>query len=1135
MRRAVLQTLLSKNTPAQFQIDQFNHFLDYDIPRIISYYSNVVQSQSVIPPAFDKYEIRFGDYFLGKPVVDEVEVVDGGAAMRKLTPHVARNMNLSYSSALMVKTQLVQNAAVIEEDWINLGYVPIMIGSNRCHTCDCTDEELVDMRHDLLVTSKAGYFIVNGAEKVMVSQEKLANNLILMHPITQKQNEMYLSKVEIRAVPIGGRAANRTSNFSIALTKPNNDESLQSVSGVTVSTVVTTFQQMKIPDMPLVVLLRALGVVTDREVFELLRCLHPTIVRGSIGDANVFTTEEYGVRLLRNASRERLQEDALCVVGKVVMSKSNTEDLRVKYIAKAREVIGNELICQMGTSFDEETNSGKVHYIKYMVERLNANIVDDRDATGNKRLEAAASLMSSIFQSTLSNCVNNLNRVLCRLVDNKHHAIGLDKLFNKLSNTVTQPLRQAVSNGNWNNTERNVLMTYGVPARNGITHMVERFTTSNLASQIRRVNVPAPRESKNVAPRSLHSSQAFLYCCLETPEGSQCGLLKNLAITTLVTAPSSKALALMIAGYLKTKLLPYHLGFARVFLDGVLLGTSATPREFLAHLRYARRCNIIPRTSTIVSRLDLDNCIHVYCDDGRLIRPLFVAGALTEHSQDAIAAMSYDELFENGVVELLSADECANAVIATEPDLLVQGTHTHCEIHGSALFGYSVNKIPFTNMNQSVRGSYGASMNKQAISSPLPNFKSRIDSTTHVLHYDQAPITNSTKLLFGDALNPSGTNVVLALMSEDGFNQEDSIVINKAACDRGLFRSTVYRNVSYLRCPTEIVKKPDENSLIKKKADYSQLDEDGLIHPGAEVRANSVYLGKVSADTIQSDTSNVLKSHFNTEHGRIESVMLGSNPYNNYSFVKITARTEKRIEIGDKLASTAGQKGTIGRVAEQEDLPFRADGMVPDVIINPHAIPSRMTYGHMMEMLLGKLGAKTARKMDSYAFEQKEWLSCYQQLMRECDLDPNGKDVFYNGATGRKFRARVFNGVIFYQKLKHMVSDKQQSRALGRMEIFSRQPVEGRKQEGGARFGEMERDAVIAHGCSSFLQDRLLYSSDICYVPFCRHCGRITRALTRPCHLCNGKDVVKVKMANSMKILMHELMAMGVYCKVELR
>ncbi|KAJ2392662.1 DNA-dependent RNA polymerase II [Coemansia sp. RSA 2611] len=683
-------------------------------------------------------------------------------------------------------------------------------------------------------------------------------------------------------------------------------------------------------------------------------------------------------------------------------------------------------------------------------------------------------------------------------------------------------------------------------------------------------------------------------CPAETPEGQACGLVKNLALMAHVTVDvdsspireflnewSVESLAEIEASSIGSS--------TKVFLNGDWVGIHRNPDELVDCMLEARRRANIPFEASIVRDIR-ERELRIHTDSGRVSRPLLIVDpdlrlrlkkqhieAIEQYDVEDEDAYRWNDLLADGVIEYLDAEEEEVAMICMTPQELAEShlykttgtlppeetdqasrirsqrntyidTWTHCEIHPSMILGICASIVPFPDHNQSPRNTYQSAMGKQAMGIMLTNYQLRMDTLANILYYPQKPlaITRAMNYLKFREL-PAGQNAIVAIMCYGGYNQEDSVIMNQSSIDRGLFRSLFYRTyqcVESKQGSRELgtFEKPTRDTTLRlKHGTYEKLESDGLIAPGTRVTGDDIIIGMttaIPADSLELgqrttqhtkiDASMALRS---TEHGIVDHVMLTTNG-DGAKFVKVRIRSTRIPQMGDKFASRHGQKGTIGITYRTEDMPFSAEGVVPDIIINPHAIPSRMTIGHLVECLLSKLSTLMASEGDATPFTNVTVEAISHELLQH-GYQPRGFEVMYNGHTGRKLAAQVFLGPTYYQRLKHMVDDKIHSRARGPLQILTRQPVEGRTRDGGLRFGEMERDVMIAHGVAQFLKERLFDVSDAYRVHVCDVCGLMVTALLKnnsfECRACKNKTrISQVHIPYACKLLFQELMSMNI-------
>ncbi len=588
-----------------------------------------------------------------------------------------------------------------------------------------------------------------------------------------------------------------------------------------------------------------------------------------------------------------------------------------------------------------------------------------------------------------------------------------------------------------------------------------------------------------------------------------------------------------------------------VFFNGVFLGETDKPLKFVEKLKEARRKGEITSLMNVYYDEAYDN-VEVLTDKGRARRPLIIVRDGKSLFTDELAQklsrgeITWQDLVKKGVIEYLDSVEEENARIAMSESELTQ-EHTHLEISPLVIMGNQAALIPYAEHNMATRVIYGSKMLKQGLGVYASNYMIRDDTNANLLHYAQKPLV---KTLMYDLMNydihPFGMNVIVAIMPWEGYNIEDAIVINKSSLDRGLFRSTFFKpyKCEELRYPGGIKDKigvPDKDvSGYKTEEAYSMLEEDGIIYPEAEVHPYDVLVGKTSPPRFMTgmeefrigvesrkETSVGLKGD---ERGIVDSVMITESNEGN-KMVKVIVREERRPELGDKFASRYAQKGVIGFTVPQESMPFTANGIVPDIIFSTLSIPSRMTYGQVLECLTGKVAALTGKEVDGTSFESVNE-NFYRRKLLELGFRDNGTETLYDGKTGRVYKARIMIGNMFYMKLKYMVAGKIQARARGPLQLLTRQPTEGRSKEGGLRFGEMEKDCLVSHGSSLLLYER--FSSDKAIVPICKNCGMVaiyTKFKNQGvCPVCGSKkDIVMVEMSYAFKLLLDELKSLCIY------
>lgn len=596
---------------------------------------------------------------------------------------------------------------------------------------------------------------------------------------------------------------------------------------------------------------------------------------------------------------------------------------------------------------------------------------------------------------------------------------------------------------------------------------------------------------------------------------------------------------------------------SKIYLNGELLGSCENPKEFTQEMRAKRRAGEISHEMNI-TYYEENNEIYIFNDSGRARRPLIIVEdgqpLLKEEDLAKVSkgTLKWNDLISKGVIEYLDAEEEENSYIAMSLADLNED-HTHLEIDPATMLGICAGIIPFSDHNSSPRNTMEAGMTKQALGLYVSNYALRTDTRAHLLHHPQSPIVK-TRII--DTTNydkrPSGQNFVVALMSYEGYNMEDAMVINKGSLERGLARSSFFRSYDtaekrYPGGQEDKFEVPDKNIKgYRSEEAYRFLDEDGVVNPESEVRSGDVLIGKTSPPrfleeidefgTVAEKRRETSVTVRHGEKGIVDAVLLTETTEGS-RLAKIRVRDTRQPEFGDKFASRHGQKGVLGLILSPEDVPFTESGVVPDLIVNPHAIPSRMSVGQVLEMVAGKAGCLEGERIDGTPFNANLEKEIKKQLI-DNGFESAGCESLYNGVTGERIDAEIFIGVAYYQKLHHMTTDKVYARSRGPVQVLTRQPTEGRAREGGLRFGEMERDCLIAHGAALTLKERLLDESDKYEAIVCEKCGMLAvedKIKNKVyCPICGDVETYPIEISYAFKLLLDELKSLCIFPKLEL-
>ncbi|CAN8275378.1 unnamed protein product [Cochlearia groenlandica] len=1101
---AVISAYFEEKGLVRQQIESFDDFIRYIMQEIVDDSADIeIRPESQHNPGHQSdfaeiiYRISFGQIYLAKPMMTES---DGERDI--LFPKAARLRNLTYSAPLYVdvtKTIIKKGhdgdevTETPDSNKFFIGKVPIMLRSSYCNLYQNSEEELT--KHGECPYDQGGYFIINGSERVLIAQEKMSTNHVYVYKKRHPNKHLYVGEVRSMA-----EKQNRppSTMFYIRCTLP----------------YIRT-------EIPIIIVFRALGFVADKDILEHI-CY-------DFADTQMMD-------LLRPSLEEAFviqnQQVALDYIGKRGATVGLTREKRIKY---AKDILQKEMLPHVGV--EESCETKKAYYFGYIIHRLllcalGRRPEDDMDHYGNKRLDLAGPLLGRLFRVLFRKLTRDVRSYVQKSVDNGKE-VNLHLAIK--AKTITFGLKHALATGNW-------VQANDAGTRAGVTQVLNRLTYASTLSHLRRVSSPIGRAEKLAKPRQLHSSQWGMTCPAETPEGQACGLVKNLALMVYITvgSPANSIFEMLhFHGYESFEEISPSLihNSTKVFVNGMWVGVHRDPDSLEEIFKNLRRSGVIDNAVEFVRDKRLKE-LRIYADYGRCIRPLFVVDKqrLLIKKRDIYALQQresaeedgWNHLVRKGFIEYIGTEEEETTMISMtindlvqarlRPDEAYSDTYTHCEIHPSLILGVCASIIPFPNHNQ--------------------------DTLAYVLYYPQKPLvtTRAMEHLHFRQL-PAGINAIVAISCYTGYNQEDSIIMNQSSIDRGFFRSLSFRSYrDEEKKMGTLVKeefgRPDRaNTMGMRPGSYEKLDNDGLAPPGTRVSCEDVIIGKttpISQDEAQGQASRYTRRDHSTnlrhnETGMVDQVLLTTNA-DGLRFVKVRVRSVRIPQIGDKFSSRHGQKATVGMTYTQEDMPWTIEGVTPDIIVNPHTIPSRMTTGQLLESIMGKVAAHMGKEGDATPFTDVT-VDNISKVLHKCGYQMRGLERMYNGHTGRPLTSMIFLGPTYYQRLKHMVDDKIRSRGRGPVQILTRQPTEGRSRDGGLRFGEMERDCMIAHGAANFLKERLFDQSDAYRVHVCVVCGLIAVANLKKnsfeCKGCENKtEIVQVRIPYACKLLLQELMSM---------
>ena len=1080
--------------------------------------------------------------YFGKPIIyDDISnsempepyphyMYPNDARLRSMTYGITIHYDVDVEFDYYIEDKKVHEEKVLEK--IYLGRFPIMLHSNLCILRGLSTEarfNLGECRNDF-----GGYFVIDGKEKCILSQEKFADNMLYVRK--NKADNIYSFSCEVHSVSEDSSKPIRYS--SVKIIAPD--------SVYTNNQIVVDIPNIKKP-VPLFILMRALGVISDKSIIEY--CLLDLNANSnmidlfipSIHDANQIFSQMNALEYMRH------------------LTKRNT-------ITSVIDILMNYFLPHIG----EDNFLNKAYYVGFMVNKIlrvymGREKPTDRDNFKFKRVETSGTLIYNLFREYY-------------MIQAKSIFLRMDKEFYYQSGKYRANFPSLIEDnykeyfkvrviedgfkkgfkGNWGADENT--------KRVGLVQDLNRLSWFTFISHLRKISLPMDPTSKVVSPHLLHSSQWGIIDPVDTPDGGSVGLHKHMAISTAVTNGfSSYPLIKWLRANTPLKLLlecnsNILSSMTKIFINGNWIGVIENPIEIVNMLKLFRRNGVIPMYTSISFSYET-NVVYLYTDSGRLTRPIFYRNMQKDADKLIYTTISYNNsivkekidsreytwqqtvsgfepkhdenfnirnnilydtnvlypgfdtlpellnMFEKnkGIIDYIDTAEEESTLIATTVDQIKHNEFfTHVEIDPSLMFGVMGNSITYPEANQLPRNVFSCGQSRQAVSVYHSNYQMRLDKMGVVLNYGQTPLIKSRYLEYiNHEEQPYGVNAIVAIMSYTGYNVEDAILINKGSIDRGIFRTMYYTSYEARETSSKVsgisvnstftnIEAKQNVSHLKEDYDYSQLDEFGLVKENTIINEKVILIGHVSSAPDQK--GEYTDDSVTTKKGQLGYVDKSfiSEGEEGFRIAKIRIREERLPAIGDKMASRCGQKGTLGLIIPEEDMPFSADGTRPDLIINPHALPSRMTIGQLIECLFGKACTMYGAYGDCTAFATKGAnAKTYGEMLTKMDFHSSGNQILYNGYTGEQIYSEIFIGPTYYMRLKHMVKDKINYRATGKRSALTRQTNQGRANDGGLRIGEMERDGIMGHGLSYFLNESYMVRGDQYYMAVCNKTGTI--------------------------------------------
>lgn len=1140
-----LEVFLSKVRASDHHIQSYNTLVTHELPQMIkSFLVDLAVSSKEGGETRESggkctYRISFDNVHIPPACI----LRNGSFEMD--TPLKCRKEKTCYMTPIIasVVQQKIEDEIVVSTKLINrcvIAHLPVMLGSSICSTrCD----KFVKNQECSMDTG--GYFIINGIERVLVTQQRKSYNTSLV--LEDKATNSYISSM---------RSISEETGHSVVV-------ELISSKSKPISKGLSCSLPYLNKKIPIVILLIAFGIKSPEILFELLKISNLNLLREfqamyratnldnedalnfigkyasksyskadstegraddldeggleesvfeEVGDPEEADAEELGddgAEAIVGAdldceddfdgsdSEEEQSNDEIKETLEEVSARKFEKAERDRRISYARQIITTELFPHLGIYAPAETKRIVLINMlrKLILTKLKVLIPSERDNLCYKRFENSGILFLELYSLLFKNFFNSMK-------DSYGKSGNILDMISKMDLFVTKNIRFCLATGKWG-------MQRSSYVKQGVSQVLSRLSYLGTQSHLQRVVVPIGKEGKHAKVRLIHPSQYGYLCLFETPEGQTCGTVLNMTVSCSITSqhPSPKirdTFFKFCSEFIVKEDSDYVSG--EVWINNTYCYHCKRPTDLIDKLRCLRAQGIFPKDVSFSSNLFSGyQEIYIFSDKGRITRPLFCAKT---------RAITF--------VDTVESQSCAVATF--EEELKGDDVYDYCELHPMLLYGICSGCIPFSDHNQSPRNIYEASMLKQAIGFFSSNYPIRYDSSSEVLDYPQKCLVSTAMgRQFGMHDMPAGVNCIVAISTCWGWNAEDGVVLNKSAVERGLFVSTSYKTttVEEYKSKSNTVKKfcVPNVSIQKSTFNYSLLDETGIVRKGSFVKKRDVIVGRVQEIDHKGKIVKKDCSELSEEEGIVEDVELFRSR-NEYKMVIITFKVRKIPERGDKFANLSAQKGTCGMMMSSEDMPFTSEGIIPDLMINPNALPSRMTISMFLEMVMGKESCLSGKNADATPFSvsNEDLESKLGKVLAKNGFERNGWEQMICGTTGKPFQAQIFMGTSYYQKLKHMVSDKMHARAFGNVTSLTRQPLAGRSKEGGLRLGEMERDNLLGHGDAQFLMERMFDMSDKYSILLCNRCG-VTSNRKSECHLCGNSQLYETNMPYAAKLL----------------
>jgi DNA-directed RNA polymerase II subunit RPB2 len=1205
----IINTMFKKNPTmlVDHHLESYNDFFDYGIFQILKE-NNPIKISKNYNSKRDDFDYICNFYiggkdgtklYYGKPIIfddnNQHYMYPNEARLRNMTYGLTIHYDCVVDIEIYDPTSREMKKQTFTLEKILLGKFPIMVNSKLCIYNGLNRDlkfYMGECRND-----NGGYFIIDGKEKVLVPQEKFSDNMLYIKK--NVKDDLYSYSAIIRTVSEDSSKPIRT--LKVHMVASTDDKSF--------GNIVVELPNVRKP-IPFIIVMRALGIISDKDIMRY--CLldlnknesYLDLLIPSVHDTGLIFTQQNALEYISSFMKQETTYHAV----EILMNYFLPNIGELNFISKAY-YLGHMVfsLLKVQTGLEQPTDRDSFTYKRvelsgsliyelfseyYIKQKKDIFLKIDKDIYYHHTVKDGDSEKVVLDHDGTIKMINNNYKdyFKSRLVES-----GFKKGFK----------------GNWGASTHT--------KRLGIIQDLNRLSYNSYISQLRKINLPLDSSAKVVGPRLLHSTQWGIIDPIDTPDGGNIGLHKHMAIgASISTGYSGEKMLNWMKQHVNLYTLEesypeYIYQNTKVFINGSWVGYVLEPFVAVNEIKVYRRLGLIPNYTSVSFHIQ-KKTIFIFTDSGRISRPLYYITSdnvpsvfttdnikrLTENKLswsdilygfnnrlidklDTRKIYDVDDLYDlskkslesivmdTGVVDYVDTSESESALIAVDYKKILakEKRYTHLEIHASLIFGVMGNQIIYPENNPPTRNLFSCGQTKQAVSMYHTNYQNRIDKAGIVLNCGQVPLVKSRymKYINNEEL-PYGVNTIVAIMSYTGYNVEDAILVNKGALDRGLFRTTYYNMYEMKEESSDIpgstanskfmkVTKDNVKKLKHRGHNYDHLDENGVVKLNTRMTEDVVVIGKGTqedSNDVYSDDSIVPKKG---QLGYVDKVYISDNE-EGFRIAKVRIRDERIPAIGDKMASRAGQKGTIGLVIPEEDMPYTAEGIKPDLIINPHAVPSRMTIGQLTECILGKLCAEKGLYGDCTPFlKEGPKEEVIGNMLVEHGYHSSGDEILYNGMTGEQLSGSVFMGPTYYMRLKHMVKDKINHRSTGPITMLTRQSVHGRANDGGLRIGEMERDGVIGHGASQFLKESFTVRGDDYQMAVCNQTGNIavynvqkkqfyspmvdgmmkySEPITELSRIKNiskyGKSFSIVKVPYTFKLLIQELQAMNIQMRI---